>query len=894
MSSVNNDPFASLSSFNKKPQQQQQLNQLLTNKSDPNVSAKLANNVENKQHFIVMENSQTNTKTYAHLNVNSSLNNFNKSYSTNSPTSSTIQQQQQSNNNTYTQQPLSSFTYNSNSTVTSQPRNHFNANIVNNFGGNIPQIQQNKQVNSDLFFNQKQTQNLSQFSNLVNNNGGQLSNNHTNFNNSFLINENSHSIKNLSLNNSLMDHNPNQSNNWDLDYLSMNDNGLKTEAPFFNQAQMNKTNDNPEFDLLGDLSKPVSQFSKPDVAQKPDPNLIQEHSFNNASDSNLAEFGTTSTSVKKKPSVEIKENDRNLDKNLANLISMGFSRKEAVLALESTDYDIEKAVAILISQQNLLKSAIKPPNSPVSFRNRRVSFDSNSATKDYYQETTEKILTTATSFGKKLFSGAKVALETTKQKISTFTEDNSNNNFNEFGNISNFVEYENSTSRERFRDYSDDDSSFEETEKPAFVRRRFDDGSPSTYNHPGVEATSSSINPVRSPPQKPPSSRTVALNSEDLQEKKESAKKSLPQLEISTRQLSMLLNYKETGNKFFKNGNYASAEVSYTTGIQTLLSQFQNLENFQHTIVSQLFLNRASSRLKNGDYSGCVEDCTFIFNCFKEGGYSIEEQKKLLLKRSEALEKLEKFQQALEDYRSLISVGVNSNVVNDGLRRCLKSLDLKKVQEVSFSNIKQDSFDPFFSATSNNNNIFKNNFGIQQQSQQNPYVNSNSYDANFENNPFFVNDKNNSTVNVNTNNNIYQNQTQKPAMSKFVANKVNEAVQIHRQKNLEKENLEDLKLALKDAIDQRVDNWKKGKEDNLRALLSSLEMILWKDLNFLKINLNEIILPNQVKIKYMKSVAKIHPDKLSVDCTVEEKMIAERVFSALNFAWDKFKVQNGI
>lgn len=88
--------------------------------------------------------------------------------------------------------------------------------------------------------------------------------------------------------------------------------------------------------------------------------------------------------------------------------------------------------------------------------------------------------------------------------------------------------------------------------------------------------------------------------------------------------------------------------------------------------------------------------------------------------------------------------------------------------------------------------------------------------------------------------------------------------------------------------------WKNGKESNLRALLSSLETILWPSLGWKKIGLGELIQPNQVKIRYMKAVAKLHPDKLSKDTGIEEQMIAAAVFSILNDGWEVFKTQNNL
>ena len=49
----------------------------------------------------------------------------------------------------------------------------------------------------------------------------------------------------------------------------------------------------------------------------------------------------------------------------------------------------------------------------------------------------------------------------------------------------------------------------------------------------------------------------------------------------------------------------------------------------------------------------------------------------------------------------------------------------------------------------------------------------------------------------------------------------------------------------------------------MRALLSSLETVLWNDSGWKKVGMGEVILPGKVKVVYMKGIAKVHPDKVS-------------------------------
>jgi len=120
------------------------------------------------------------------------------------------------------------------------------------------------------------------------------------------------------------------------------------------------------------------------------------------------------------------------------------------------------------------------------------------------------------------------------------------------------------------------------------------------------------------------------------------------------------------------------------------------------------------------------------------------------------------------------------------------------------------------------------------------------------------------------------------------------AVKRLRAANLAAEQADDEKFRLGDSVDARVQAWKGGKADNLRALLGSLDDVLWEDSGWKKISMADLVLPGKVKVQYMKGIAKVHPDKIPTDATTEQRMIAGAVFSTLNDAWDKFKAQNGM
>jgi hypothetical protein len=88
------------------------------------------------------------------------------------------------------------------------------------------------------------------------------------------------------------------------------------------------------------------------------------------------------------------------------------------------------------------------------------------------------------------------------------------------------------------------------------------------------------------------------------------------------------------------------------------------------------------------------------------------------------------------------------------------------------------------------------------------------------------------------------------------------AVSRLREANKAAEREDDEKFALSESVDLKIANWKNGKQDNLRALLGSLDTVLWAESGWKKISLAELVLPNKVKIQYMKGIAKVHPDKV--------------------------------
>jgi hypothetical protein len=92
--------------------------------------------------------------------------------------------------------------------------------------------------------------------------------------------------------------------------------------------------------------------------------------------------------------------------------------------------------------------------------------------------------------------------------------------------------------------------------------------------------------------------------------------------------------------------------------------------------------------------------------------------------------------------------------------------------------------------------------------------------------------------------------------------KTSGAVTALRQANADQERQDAERLALHDVVNERIANWKNGKEGNLRALLAGLDTVLWEGSGWKKVGMGELLVPNKCKIAYMKGIAKVHPDKV--------------------------------
>ncbi|XP_004288492.1 PREDICTED: auxilin-related protein 2-like [Fragaria vesca subsp. vesca] len=92
-----------------------------------------------------------------------------------------------------------------------------------------------------------------------------------------------------------------------------------------------------------------------------------------------------------------------------------------------------------------------------------------------------------------------------------------------------------------------------------------------------------------------------------------------------------------------------------------------------------------------------------------------------------------------------------------------------------------------------------------------------------------------------------------------------------------------------ETLDVEIKRWAAGKEGNLRALLSTMQYVLWPECGWQPVSLTDMINAAQVKKVYRKATLCIHPDKVQQKgANLQQKYVAEKVFDLLKEAWNKF------
>ncbi|OIW14505.1 hypothetical protein TanjilG_12098 [Lupinus angustifolius] len=115
------------------------------------------------------------------------------------------------------------------------------------------------------------------------------------------------------------------------------------------------------------------------------------------------------------------------------------------------------------------------------------------------------------------------------------------------------------------------------------------------------------------------------------------------------------------------------------------------------------------------------------------------------------------------------------------------------------------------------------------------------------------------------------------------------AVADMNQRDLQTKMEQEERRRIADIADAQIKRWAAGKEGNMRALLSTLQNVLWPECGWQPVSLTDMITSTSVKKVYRKATLCIHPDKVQQKgASLEQKYTAEKVFDILKEAWTKF------
>jgi tetratricopeptide (TPR) repeat protein len=279
---------------------------------------------------------------------------------------------------------------------------------------------------------------------------------------------------------------------------------------------------------------------------------------------------------------------------------------------------------------------------------------------------------------------------------------------------------------------------------------------------------------------------------------------------VSSSALTSSAAARQKGSEAFKRGDYAAAHAAYSSALNPLPSS--------HPVTIIVLCNRAVTNIKVGEPKAAIADADAALQIIgisrgegekiatggMEGDKDMKEfYGKALMRKAEALENMEKWADAHKVWKEAVQNGVGGAISISGRNRCEK-------------------------AASRGNNSAAPAASKRPPPSRKPA-------------------------------------TPKPSALSDLGGgpaKDSEAVKRMKAANAAAEKADDEKFALTDIVDAKLIAWKGTKSDNLRALLGSLDKVLWPEAGWNKVNMGDLVMPNKVKIIYMKAIAKVHPDKV--------------------------------
>ena len=321
-----------------------------------------------------------------------------------------------------------------------------------------------------------------------------------------------------------------------------------------------------------------------------------------------------------------------------------------------------------------------------------------------------------------------------------------------------------------------------------------------------VDSSQSSYRPAVASSSSKTNSQAVKDPATPLSIRPPPPKRNVPAISPFARQAST--KARQEGTLAFKRGDYALATTLYSTGVTAVPST--------HPLILPVLTNRALAHLKTGDPKAAIADAKSVIDLIGSsrgasetvdlGGDEgvkpmITYWEKAMTRQAEALEQLERWSEAATVWKICVEAGVGGATSIAGRNRCEKA-----------TVVPSESKPPT----------------VRKPAAPKP----------------------------------------RPKVSAFgdlapESAQSAEAVSRLRAANAAADRVDDEKFALADVVDSRIKKWRLGKESNLRALLSTLQIVLWDGSGWKEIGMGELLMPGKVKISYMKGIAKVHPDKVS-------------------------------
>jgi len=280
---------------------------------------------------------------------------------------------------------------------------------------------------------------------------------------------------------------------------------------------------------------------------------------------------------------------------------------------------------------------------------------------------------------------------------------------------------------------------------------------------------------------------------------------------ISSTALSTSITYRQQGTEAYRRGDYAEAQDCYTRALSPLPDAHPS------TII--LRCSRALANIKIGEPKAAIADADAALGTigpFRGEGEIVamggteadkpmqEFYGKALICKAEALEHMEKWTFAASVWREAVEANIGGATAIQGRNRCEKASNA--ASRVPHTSMSDQATRPAQSRKSPSRSVL-----------------SNPNDAGAE----------------------------------------SDAVKRLRAANAAAATASDEAFALTDLVDGRLTAWKTGKSENLRALLASLDTVLWPLAGWSKVGMGDLVMPSKVKVVYMKAIAKVHPDKVS-------------------------------